>query len=77
MNAKCIHFIELKLIFSANFISKNMNQSADPCDDFYKFACGNFIQKFERAGNHSVIDQLKVDLHMIIRGNVWYQTAYQ
>lgn len=35
----------LKLInISAATLINNMDQSVDPCDDFHKFACGNFIK---------------------------------
>lgn len=49
-----------------------MNQSADPCQDFYNFACGNFLEKHQIDGNQSVLDQLTNELHMLFKGNLLF-----
>lgn len=40
-NLFMIHFTERSLIISE--LLGNMNQSVDPCWDFYSFVCGNYI----------------------------------
>ena len=41
---------------SASSILQNMNRDADPCDDFYEFACGNFIKNAVIAEDRSTND---------------------
>ena len=37
---------------AANFILENLNQTAEPCDDFYVFACGNRDSHFVEETDH-------------------------
>lgn len=39
-----LNLLWAQLILSSDII-RTMNETANPCDDFYKFACGNYPNK--------------------------------
>ncbi|KAI5692897.1 hypothetical protein M8J75_003309 [Diaphorina citri] len=60
-------------IHTASKLLSNMNQSVDPCQDFYRFTCGRFLEETvipddqSSVSSFSVIgDQLEVQLRTII-----------
>ena len=42
----------------AEYIRANIDEDADPCDDFYKFACGKFKDSHPLSGGERIIDSL-------------------
>ncbi|GFX36417.1 membrane metallo-endopeptidase-like 1 [Trichonephila clavipes] len=55
-------------VVAANFILENMDESIDPCEDFYSFSCGNWMKQFSKDDNYSVVDGMGKTLKLAIRG---------
>ncbi|XP_031343736.1 neprilysin-2-like isoform X1 [Photinus pyralis] len=47
-------------IHAASMILKNMDRSVDPCDDFYHFACGGFLNQTSVSGGDSYVDPFTI-----------------
>lgn len=56
MNIKMVVF--LCLFFKAARIIEGLNKTVDPCQDFYKFACGGWIEKNPIPQSQASWDQL-------------------
>ncbi|XP_042898494.1 neprilysin-21 [Parasteatoda tepidariorum] len=49
-------------IQNANYFLGSINPDVNPCDNFYSFACGSYIQKVGKSENHSVISDMKLSM---------------
>lgn len=49
----------LTYLFIATFILENMNKDVEPCENFYQFACGNFMSK-ENVSNDIDMTSTKI-----------------
>lgn len=54
----------------ANLILENIDESVDPCEDFYQFSCGSFITNKRIQDDQSKIDELT-----ILRDRLAYKVA--
>lgn len=57
-------------LFKASSILENIDESVDPCENFFEFSCGNFV-KNQRIQD----DQTKISEFSILRDTATYSIA--
>lgn len=63
---------------SASVILSSMNATADPCVDFYEYACGNWIKQHpipDDAPSVSNFENLGQDLELALKGSLVYRIS--
>lgn len=64
---KCFSFNNLIKTIKGDIYKSQMNLSADPCDDFYKFSCGNFLDRNYNTPS-GVLEKLHIDFLRLTDG---------
>ncbi|XP_016074709.1 PREDICTED: membrane metallo-endopeptidase-like 1 [Miniopterus natalensis] len=65
-------------VIAAARILHNMDESKDPCDDFYQYACGGWLRRHvvpETSSRYSVFDILRDELEVILKRVLENSTA--
>uniref|UniRef100_A0A671W7W4 Membrane metalloendopeptidase like 1 n=1 Tax=Sparus aurata TaxID=8175 RepID=A0A671W7W4_SPAAU len=62
-------------VTAAARLLQNMDQSVKPCDNFYQYACGGWLERHvipETSSRHSVFDILRDKLEIVLKGQMKY-----
>ncbi|XP_029805502.1 membrane metallo-endopeptidase-like 1 isoform X1 [Suricata suricatta] len=65
-------------VLAAARILQNMDPATEPCEDFYQYACGGWLQRHvvpETNSRYSVFDVLRDELEVILKGVLEKSTA--
>lgn len=63
----------LCLCLEAARLLQNMDTSVKPCDNFYQYACGGWLERHvipETSSRHSVFDILRDKLEIVLKGQL-------
>lgn len=77
----CLSFPFLSLWYlKAARLLQNMDKSVKPCDNFYQYACGGWLERHvipETSSRHSVFDILRDKLEIVLKGqlNLWWSVG--
>uniref|UniRef100_A0A8C3MZ95 Membrane metalloendopeptidase like 1 n=1 Tax=Geospiza parvula TaxID=87175 RepID=A0A8C3MZ95_GEOPR len=69
--ALVILYATLRFCCPAARIIQNMDPTADPCQDFYQYACGGWLNRHvipETSSRYSIFDILRDELEIILKG---------